>query len=216
MNDQPLPTLYSFRRCPYAMRARMAILKSKLQVEIREVVLRDKPASMLEASPKGSVPVLILNEGTILEESLDIALHVLNQNDPDNILNGNNQLFEDLISENDGYFKKALDRYKYPSRYPDEDTSKARDIGEKFLDRLNRLLSETGYLNGSKLSITDICIFPFIRQFANTDREWFDGLPYSALQKWLEECLDSDLFKKCMIKHPQWREGDAPLLFGAS
>lgn len=211
-----VPILYSFRRCPYAMRARMALYAAQIEVELREVVLRDKPQDMLEASPKGSVPVMILENGEVLEESLDIVLYALRQNDPYEFMTCDMALFDELIQENDSAFKKNLDRYKYPNRYPDEDTSSARNNGEEFLKKLNQILDGSTFLNSHKTSILDVCIFPFIRQFANTDRDWFDNTPYISLQKWLTFHLESALFKNIMPKHPQWKKGDTPIFMDVS
>lgn len=211
------PILYSFRRCPYAMRARIALYAAGITSELREVVLRDKPESMLNASPKGSVPVLVLTDGTVIDESLDIIKYALNYNDPQKMLSCDQNIAEELIAENDSHFKRALDRYKYPNRYPDEDTSGARDQGEVFLDKLNTLLSnQKSYLLGDHASYADISIFPFIRQFANTDRGWFDALPYPYLQTWLDTNINGSLFSAVMFKYDQWKKGDTPIIFGVS
>ncbi len=213
-NHQNAPILYSFRRCPYAMRGRMGLYYAGIICELREVVLRDKPQEMLDISPKGTVPVLQLSDGSILEESLDIMRWALDQNDPDGWRGGDADEINNLIAENDGPFKKALDRYKYPGRYPDEDCSGAREDGEAFLKQLNERLEQHRYLISERISFADIAIFPFIRQFANTDRTWFDGLPYTPLQHWLEAHLQSDLFQAIMPKYDQWHKGNPPLYFG--
>jgi glutathione S-transferase len=197
------PILYSFRRCPYAMRARMALFQSGTKLELREIVLRDKPEHMLEISPKGTVPVLQVSETKVIDESFDIMLWALNQNDPDDWLAGHDAA---LIAQNDEEFKAALDRYKYPNRYPDEDCSSARDDGEEFLKLLEARLQNAPYLCGDKKSLADIAIFPFIRQFANVDRDWFYALPYPALQAWLKSHLESDLFIAIMEKYKPWKE----------
>lgn len=204
-----LPILYTFRRCPYAMRARMALFKSGLKFELREIILKNKPASMLDASPKGTVPVLILNNGEIIEESIDIMHHALSQNEPDNWLGGEDTA---LIKQNDGLFKHNLDRYKYPNRYPDEDCTNARSNGENILKSLDQRLSHHKNLTGDKTSITDIAIFPFIRQFANVDRDWFTAQPLPHLQKWLTTHLDSPLFQTIMHKYTPWEEKDTPVI----
>jgi glutathione S-transferase len=192
--------LYSFRRCPYAMRARMALFYSGIQVDIEEVDFKNKPARLLEMSPKGTVPVLCLHDGSVIDESLDIINWALNENDPEGWLDTDAAETQRLIQKNDGTFKKALDRYKYPNRYPDEDCSNARATGQKFLEDLNHRLTENSWLMGVRKTKADIAIFPFIRQFANTDREWFDALPLKALQNWLQKNLDSDLFQTIMKK----------------
>ncbi|MEL7041105.1 MAG: glutathione S-transferase [Pseudomonadota bacterium] len=207
------PILYSFRRCPYAMRARMAIAAAGVECRLREVVLRDKPAEMLEASPKGTVPVIVESDGTVIEESLDVMAWALAQNDAEGWLIPDGGSFEemaDLIAECDGPFKRALDRYKYPNRYEDEGVVREdqRLIGLHFLETLNARLDGQKQLFGDRVSYADIAIFPFIRQFANTDRAWFDGLDLPHLQAWLEAHLDSPRFKKIMPKFAQWKTGD--------
>lgn len=183
------------------MRARMALVSAEIQCEVYEIDFKNKPQAMLTASPKGTVPVLILNDRAVIEESLDIVYWALNENDPDGWLDVVDE--ESLIDENDGSFKAALDRYKYPNRFPDEDCSNARDNGEAFLNKLNNLIKIKGCLLREKPSITDICIFPFVRQFANVDRGWFDSLDLPELQNWLQNNLDSDLFKHIIKKHKQ-------------
>ncbi|GJM03573.1 MAG: glutathione S-transferase [Rhodomicrobium sp.] len=208
--------LYSFRRCPYAMRARLAIAASGLQLELREVVLRDKPAAMLALSPKGTVPVLQTQTGVIIEESLDIALWALKQNDPDKLMVDDHerqqQIFA-LIRENDGPFKHHLDRTKYGTRYPDEDPAIHRAKASKFLFSLNERLSKTKFLMSDQQTLADITIAPFIRQFANSDRPWFNAQPWPHLINYLEEFLNSDQFQNIMTKYAQWQEGDAPTYF---
>ena len=205
-----LPILYSFRRCPYAMRARMAVAVSAVQVELREIVLRDKPAEMLEASPKGTVPVLVLPDGRVLDESLDIMRWALVQSDPLGWLANDDQ---NLVSATDGPFKQALDRYKYPHRYGLTDGTAHRDAALAHLCDVNDLLSAALYLGGARPAFTDIAIFPFVRQFAATDAIWFAALPLPALQSWLSGLVSSDLFAEIMTRYPQWKAGDAPVLF---
>ena len=197
--------LYSFRRCPYAMRARMALSVSGASYEHREVVLRDKPPEMLEVSPKGTVPVLVVPGAPPLEESLDIMHWALGQNDPEGWLDRNDQF---LIETNDGPFKHHLDRYKYATRYDDVDPEEHRAAAFDILKQLDERLASTAYLCGARRGLADIAIFPFIRQFANADRAWFDALDLPALQKWLEGLLVSDLFAGVMQKHPQWKPAD--------
>jgi glutathione S-transferase len=205
-----LPILYSFRRCPYAMRARMAVAVSGVIVELREVMLRDKPAAMLEASPKGTVPVLLLPDGKVLEESLDIMRWALVQSDPEDWLGHEDH---ERIITTDGPFKIALDRYKYPHRYGLTDGSAHRDAALAHLDDMNALLTRAPYLGGATPAFTDIAIFPFVRQFAATDTEWFAALPLPALQRWLSALGDSDLFAHIMHRYPQWKAGNAPVRF---
>jgi glutathione S-transferase len=194
-----LPILYTFRRCPYAMRARMAVAVSGIEVEQREVALRDKPPEMLVASPKGTVPVLVLPCGTVIDESLDVMHWALAQNDPDDWLRG---VDTELIAVNDGPFKSALDGYKYPHRYGLADGLENRSIGMEWLKTLDTKLSGQAFLCGKHASFTDIAVFPFVRQFAETDREWFDRQPVEALRLWLDGLVTSDLFGKIMLKIP--------------
>ena len=195
------PILYSFRRCPYAMRARMALAVSETEVEHREVVLRDKPEAMLEVSPKGTVPVVVLGDGTVIEESIDVMRWALDSNDPEQWLSGDDR---DLIETIDGPFKHHLDRYKYSTRH-DSDPAEHRAAALAILQQLEERLSQSRYLCGDRRSMADIATFPFIRQFTNTDREWFDAQPLPHLQRWLAEHLDSPLFKQIMVKHDQWK-----------
>ena len=210
------PILYSFRRCPYAMRARTALYISGQICELREVSLRNKPSEMTNLSTKGTVPVLQLEDGEVLDESLDIMFHFLIQNDPLNWLQSDKPEFEKalaLITENDGEFKTNLDRYKYSSRYEEPNPLHYRSEGENFLIVLNKMLKKSKYLFGSTPTLLDYAIFPFIRQFANTDRKWFDSLDYSYLQSWLEHFLASELYDRIMVKYPYWAAGNDPALF---
>lgn len=202
--------LYSFRRCPYAMRARLAIYQAQIPHEHREIVLRDKPKEMLEASPKGTVPVFITASGQIIDESLDIMLWALSKNDPDQWLPAphlRSDIFN-LIERNDTTFKRNLDRYKYPNRYPEEGNENtgehARDKNTGILKDLNARIENNGALSGDKITLADMAIFPFIRQFAHVDKDWFDAQPLPHLQKWLEEHLASTAFDEAMKKHEKW------------
>ncbi len=201
-----LPVLYSFRRCPYAIRARMAIAASESSVELREVVLKHKPESMIKISPKATVPVLQLQDG-ILEESLDIMQWALAQSDPlqlglaDSIASG-----EELIADNDGEFKSWLDKYKYADRHPEMTAAEYRTKACMFLDKLEQQLQQHNYLTGENLSFTDVAIFPFIRQFAYVDIEWFKSSNYPALVAWLNTMLEHDLFTSVMNKYTPWQE----------
>ncbi|WP_394693643.1 glutathione S-transferase [Hyphobacterium sp.] len=204
-----LPILYSFRRCPYAMRGRMALKVAGIHLEHRETLLRDKPPSMLEASPKGTVPVVVLPDGAVIEESLDVMRWALSQQDPQNWLSPGSTMF-DLIAENDGPFKHHLDRYKYPNRYDDVDAIAHRTAGRSFLETLDQRLSEQAQLFGDTISLADIAIFPFIRQFANHDRDWFDAQDLPNLQTWLAGHLESALFADIMVKHELWVDPAGP------
>ena len=205
MTQDVHPILYSFRRCPYAMRARLALLQAQIKWEHREIIFRDKPAHMLEISPKGTVPVLLLPDGTVIDESLDIMLWALGENDPDNWLSKDNKTEAmALINENDTTFKRALDRYKYPNRYEDEDCSNAREDGLEFITKLDTYLTDRDTLLPSGASIADTAIFPFIRQFAHVDRDWFYALPTPNIHAWLTKHLESDAFTITMKKYELW------------
>jgi glutathione S-transferase len=192
-------TLYSFRRCPYAMRARMALRYSGVPVEIVEVSLKAKPAEMLAISPKGTVPVLDA-DGRVIDESLEIMRWALAQNDPQGwLLDGDSRIVE-LIEANDQGFKVDLNRYKYAERYPEQPMQVYRAAGAVFLQRLEGLLQDRDYLLTDHPSVADIALLPFVRQFAHVDREWFAQTPYPRLQAWLHNFLESDLFTSIMKK----------------
>ncbi|NMZ39641.1 glutathione S-transferase N-terminal domain-containing protein [Pseudomonas proteolytica] len=195
--------LYSFRRCPYAMRARMALRYCAVAVEIVEVSLKAKPAQMLALSPKGTVPVLNVG-GQVIDESLAIMRWALAQNDPEDWLLKDDPaaqgLMAGLIEENDLVFKVHLNRYKYAERYPEQPVEHYRAEGEVFLRRLEALLAQRDYLLADHLSLADVALAPFVRQFAHVDREWFAGAPYPRLQQWLERFLASALFTGVMAK----------------
>ncbi len=205
--------LYSFRRCPYAMRARMALKASGANPEVREIILRDKPSQMLEASPKGTVPVLILQDGTIIDESLDIMFYTLEKNDPYNLLACDIDHANDLIKENDTEFKHHLDRYKYPNRYENTEAEHHKEFACKTLEKINKLLLKNNFILGDLATIADIALFPFIRQFAHVDKEWFFNNEYTALQNWLNYHLETPLFKSIMKKLKPWQQGDKALYF---
>lgn len=192
-------TLYSFRRCPYAMRARMALRYSGVPVEIVEVSLKAKPAAMLAISPKGTVPVLDAN-GQVIDESLEIMRWALAQHDPDDWLLGGDSRIAGLIEANDQAFKLHLNRYKYAERYPEQPMEVYRAEGAVFLQRLDKLLTDRDYLLAEHPCLADIALLPFVRQFAHVDREWFAQTPYVRLQAWLQRLLDSDLFTSIMKK----------------
>lgn len=216
MTETVLPVLYSFRRCPYAMRARMGLRAAGQVCELREVVLRDKPGEMVEASPKATVPVLVLPDGDVVDESLDIMLWALRQHDPENWLRPEAGTLADmikLIAQCEAEFKPHLDRYKYTNRYEEADPQTHRSEAEKFLAVLENRLGGSAFLFGSRVALADFAIAPFIRQFANTDKVWFDASPYPKLQAWLEEFLSSESFMSVMTKYPQWQPGDEPVIF---
>jgi glutathione S-transferase len=208
-----LPILYSFRRCPYAIRARMALHYAGLAYELREVLLSNKPAAMLEASGKGTVPVLCLPDGQVIDESVDVMLWALALNDPDGWLPAEQKgEVSQLIRENDFGFKIHLDHYKYWDRHPQHPQSHYREQAGTFLHRLELRLSANSFLMGDKPGMADFAIFPFVRQFAFVDKAWFDQSPYSRLQLWLQYFLESSLFRVVMRKSPPWQAGDAPLV----
>ena len=217
-----LPVLYSFRRCPYAMRARLAIAVSGLAVELREVVLKNKPAQLLAASPKGTVPVLVLPSGEVVAESLDVMLWALRQQDPELWLQPqrpeSNAVALSTLSEmlalvaaNDGPFKHSLDRYKYPHRYAAEHLGLEaanfaqvhRSLGSAWFFTLEEQLAN-GHLFGKRTSLADMALLPFVRQFAHTDTAWFAAQPWPRLQAWLTTFEASSLLACVMGKHPPW------------
>ncbi|MGI9308699.1 MAG: glutathione S-transferase [Gammaproteobacteria bacterium] len=208
-----LPVLYSFRRCPYAIRARLTLAYCGVPVALREVVLRDKPAAMLEASPKGTVPVMVLASGEVLEESLDIMSWALGSNDPDAWLDTDPRVANELITGNDDDFKIWLDRYKYAERFPEESAEHYREQGERFLRALEERLQRHTFLLGERHTFVDTALAPFVRQFAFADIDWFQASPYVALNGWLQRFLDSELFKRVMCKYPAWTPGDAITVF---
>ena len=208
-----LPILYSFRRCPYAIRARMAIAYSSIRVELREVSLANKPSAMISLSAKGTVPVLQL-ENLVIDESLDVMDWALQQSDPDKWMRAEFQAKQQqLIVENDTQFKFWLDRYKYWDRYPEQSQYYYRTQAQQFLQQLEAMLNKNGFIFCRQITRADIAIFPFIRQFAFVDKPWFDEAPYPNLQRWLTDLLSSPLFVQVMDKLPSWKEGDCPVFF---
>jgi glutathione S-transferase len=201
------PILYSFRRCPYAMRARMALQVSGLAYEHREVALKAKPAEMLTASPKGTVPVLCLPSGDVLEQSLNIMLWALQLNDPQDWLPSTPEAWTSVhegIALNDGEFKAHLDRYKYPQRFGLVDGLSHRTQAANVLMRWQVRLQAQAYLSGDRWGLLDACVAPFVRQFARTDRAWFDAQPWPELAQWLLTFENSEAFLAVMHKYPLW------------
>lgn len=196
------------------MRARMALRASETQCELREVLLANKPEAMIEASPKATVPVLHLTDGDVIDESLAVMNWALAQNDPESWVAHPGDDADALIETNDGPFKHHLDRYKYHSRYGEDcDPIEHRTAAAEILRGLEARLSQHAYLCGDKQSRADIAIFPFIRQFAATDRDWFDAQDWPHLRKWLDRHIASDLFKAIMAKRDPWQPGDPVTLF---
>ncbi|PCK09460.1 MAG: glutathione S-transferase [Alteromonadaceae bacterium] len=226
-----LPIFYSFRRCPYAIRARMAIAYAGVPVQLREVVLKHKPDEMLAASPKGTVPVLLASDSQTLsktllktlEQSLDIMHWAIAMRDEDDwirCMRGEVGCESTrLLDETDGDFKRNLDRYKYADRHPDTCAAQSRQDGEVFLQELELRLKQHRYLFDDQVSFVDVAIFPFVRQFAHVDREWFYQSTYTALQVWLDRILTSTLFLGVMKKYPAYdreaviSELQAPVVF---
>lgn len=209
------PILYSFRRCPYCMRAHMALKKAGLKIELREVKLSDMPEEALSISAEATVPVLQLADGTVMDESWDIVKWALVQNDPDGWM-GNDQTdntgllldAEILIESNDYSFKGDLDRYKYADRYPEHDQVYYRTACEDFIQDLEEMLKQNTYLVSEHLSLADIGVFPFIRQFSLVDADWFQQAPYPNVQRWLDGLITSPLFENVFQKHAIWQKGD--------
>lgn len=201
------PVLYSFRRCPYAIRARMALVISGIHCELREVKLQNKPEQMIAVSRKGTVPVLVLEDQQVIDESLDVMRWALSQSDPDNWLSGDTTEGRNFIQRNDDDFKPRLDQYKYHVRFPEHPQEYYRIEAEKFLQDLNLQLNDTvgeGLL-GEGISITDVAIFPFIRQFSRVDSDWFNRSPYPDLKKWLSDIENGELFRSVMKKYSVWK-----------
>ncbi|MBU3538626.1 glutathione S-transferase [Polynucleobacter sp. UK-Gri1-W3] len=200
------PVLYSYRRCPYAMRARMALKYAGIDVEHREIELRNKPQSMLLVSPKGTVPVLCLDDA-VLDQSLDIMLWAIEQSDPDGWIDVDDAIAQAWIEKNDGRFKVLLDQYKYPNRFPELDPQAVLDGAlEWMLLPMERSLQNSQYLLGNKMSWVDIALFPFIRQFSMVDANQFEQLSLPATKRWLTQHLESELFNAVMQKHPVWQD----------
>jgi glutathione S-transferase len=204
------------------MRARLAMWTCGIEFELREVHLKNKPQAMLDISPKGTVPVLQLPTEEVIDESIEIMRWALQQRDPNEWLRYWNAESEALVATNDGNFKSALDRYKYADRYPQQSAETYRAEGELFLAELNRRIqshsealnpsSQRGYLMGNKASLTDMAIFPFVRQFAHVDKPWFESTHYCFLIAWLDELLNSALFQSIMLKYQPWAIENEPLL----
>lgn len=232
----PLPILYSLRNCPYAMRARIAIFKSRQTVMLRDLVLSHKPEELLTASPKGTVPVLVLDNGVVIEESLEVMLWALRETDPDDLLHLNalnvsenqhegegksenkqesvhlHQL--QLINDFDVNFKVRLEQYKCAKRYKESNIEQCRDACELYVQKLEQRLTKHLFLFSDKESLADIALLPFIRQFARIERQWYLQSPYPKVRAWLNNYLQSPMFTKVMAKHPLWLESYETVLFG--
>ena len=195
------PRLYTYRRCPYAIRSRLALYKAKIAYEPIEISLKHKSSEFLALSPKGTVPVLVDIDGAVIEESLEIMLWALNQHDPECWLLNDENASRKLIDENDFNFKKNLDRYKYADRFPEHSKEYYRSECEIFLNLLNDKLQSNNYLMAERISLADAAIFPFIRQFSLVDVDWFFNSKYQELKKWLNNLINTQMFQEVMMKH---------------
>ncbi len=229
-NDEmnTLPILYSLRNCPYAMRARMAIFKSKQTILLRDLILTNKPQEMLEASPKGTVPVLVLADGTVIDESLDVMLWALHESDPQDLLH-NQQLSSKestqesylseiltLINVFDNEFKTCLEQYKCAKRYQEDNIEECRLACQDYLQKLEQRLSMHKFFMSDRESLADIAILPFIRQFARVERQWYLQSPYPLVREWLNHYLQSSMFSKVMTKHPLWLDSQQAVVLGSN
>ncbi|MCK4866157.1 MAG: glutathione S-transferase [Gammaproteobacteria bacterium] len=211
-----LPILYSLRQCPYAMRARMGLLLAEQKVILRDIVMSNIPDEMFAVSAKGTVPVLVFDDGYVIDESLDIMTWALKQSDPNKLLfEFEENTFADMIYRNDSEFVKALNKYKAASRYHDIDEVYCRQHCELFISDLEQRLMKYNFLMGATPSLVDYAILPFIRQFSRVDRKWYVQAPYPKLQKWLEKHYQNPIFSKVMKKHPQWLDNKEPIIFGS-
>ncbi len=208
-----LPVLYSLRNCPYAMRARLAIYKSKQAIELRDVVLTNKPQAMLTASPKGTVPILVLSSSKVIDESLDVMLWALNESDPENLLLSGSTEILALISRFDDQFKGCLEQYKCAKRYHESNLDECRQACEVYIKDLEQRLNKHDYIIDEKESLADIAVLPFIRQFARVERQWYLQAPYPKVKHWLNRYLQSAMFSKIMAKNPLWSENSAVIVF---
>ena len=217
--QQSYPVLWSFRRCPYAMRARLAINASQCRVHLREIRLRDKPKEFISASPKATVPVLVLPDGHVIDESRDIMIWALQQSDPRGWLrlwHADPAFCDDFLDRLDGPFKQQLDRYKYASRFEPAIGQQSRQDACVFLAEIDQFLeSKASYLSGADFGVLDAATLPFVRQFRGVDEIWFDSQPWPHLHRWLGMFLNSADFGAVMQKYHPWQAGDRVILFPA-
>ena len=195
------PRLYTYRRCPYAIRSRLALYQATIAYEPIEISLKHKSSEFLALSPKGTVPVLVDIDGAVIEESLEIMLWALSQHDPECWLLNDENASRKLIDENDFNFKKNLDRYKYADRFPEHSKDYYRSECEIFLNLLNDKLQSNNYLMAERISLADAAIFPFVRQFSLVDEDWFLNSKYQELKKWLYNLINTQMFQEVMRKH---------------
>ncbi|MFK5912854.1 MAG: glutathione S-transferase [Woeseiaceae bacterium] len=214
----PLPILYSLRQCPYAMRARMGIFLSRQPVMLRDIIMTNIPDDMVIASAKAEVPVLVLPDSSVIDQSLDVMIWALKNSDPDDLLLSNqSNAFEDMLDfiyRSDNEFVDNLKKYKAASRYHDETEIHCREQCEVFISELELRLTKHDYLMGNSASLADYAILPFIRQFSRVDRKWYLQAPYLKLQLWLDKHYQNPMFSKVMKKYPQWLESKEDVLFG--
>lgn len=225
-----LPVLYSLRNCPYAMRARLAIYRSKQVVELRDIVLTNKPAAFLDVSPKATVPTLVLSSSKVIDESLDLMLWALSKGDPNDLLRMNiddrasnssdteysqelNEILS-LVKRFDDEFVPCLDAYKCAKRYHESNLNECRQACEALIQELEQRLSLHAFVIDNKESIADIALLPFIRKFAKIERQWYLQSPYPELRRWLDNYLQSRMFSKVMAKYPLWSLGQPVVEFG--
>ena len=217
--QQSYPVLWSFRRCPYAMRARLAINASQCRVHLREIRLRDKPREFVSASPKATVPVLVLTDGNVIDESRDIMIWALQQSDPQGWLcrwQADPAFCNTFLDRLDGSFKPQLDRYKYASRFEPAIGQQSRQDACVFLIEIDQFLeTKAGYLSGKNFGVLDAATLPFVRQFRGVNEIWFDSQPWPHLHRWLGMFLNSADFGVVMQKHQPWQAGDCAILFPA-
>ncbi len=205
------PILYTFRRCPYCMRAHMALKNAGIKIELREVELKNMPQQLLDLSPDATVPVLQVSNDEVLTESWDIVRWALSPQAPDNWLGNDNSYLLDaemLIETNDYSFKADLDHYKYAERHPEQTQEQYRTACEEFIEELEDMLSDNVFLLDDKISLADIGVFPFVRQFSLVDKNWFEQSDYPAVRDWLQGLIDTELFQQVFQKHPLWQTND--------
>ncbi|CAH6922203.1 Glutathione S-transferase [Vibrio chagasii] len=217
-NPSALPVLYSLRRCPYAMRGRMGIALSKQQVLLREIVTKDKPSELLASSPKGTVPVLVLSDGKVIEQSLDVMMWALHQNDPHDLLRSSNpslsEQIHQLIQQNDNEFIGHLEKYRASVRYRNDDIEQRRNLCEAFISELEAKLAHHDYFFGDSPSLADFAVMPFVSQFVRVEKKWFVQSEYQNVRRWLRSHLESKLYTQVMKQYPLWNDTKQDCLFG--
>ena len=215
---QDSPILYSLRRCPYAMRARLGILLANQQVLIREIVTKDKPEELLECSPKGTVPVLVLPDGKVIEQSLDVMMWALQQNDPQDLLRSSNpslsEQIHQLIQHNDNEFIGHLEKYRASVRYRNDDIEQRRNLCEVFITELEGKLAQHDYSFGDSPSLADFAVMPFVSQFVRVEKKWFLQSEYQNVGRWLRSHIESKLYTQVMKQYPLWNDTKQDCLFG--